>query len=161
MSDENRTVDERAVAEAMRQRIEEATSSLHDAQLWFDDYYCRADQRGKTVGDRLIDDLIVIARRERDAPPPTLTAAERRELEVAASEYESGAEKIVYGRQGYRQRAATLRGLLARAAEGATNGPTLTDAERVLLELLSSLLTDGDRSTLRGLLARAAKEETR
>jgi len=54
------------------------------------------------------------------APPAaglTLTAAERRELEAAAREYESGAEKILYGRHGYRQRAATLRGLLARAAK--------------------------------------------
>jgi hypothetical protein len=47
----------------------------------------------------------------------TLTDAERRELDAAASEYESGAEKIVYGRDAYRRRAATLRGLLARVTK--------------------------------------------
>jgi hypothetical protein len=58
---------------------------------------------------------------ERDAAPPagsvTLTDEERCELEAAASEYESGAEKIVYGRAAYYRRAATIRGLLARAAK--------------------------------------------
>jgi hypothetical protein len=56
-----------------------------------------------------------------DAAPPagsvTLTDAERRELDAAASEYENGAEQIVYGRHAYRRRAATLRGLLARATK--------------------------------------------
>jgi hypothetical protein len=47
----------------------------------------------------------------------TLTDEERRELEAAASDYENGAAKIVYGSAAYRLRAATLRGLLARAAK--------------------------------------------
>jgi hypothetical protein len=54
------------------------------------------------------------------APPAgsvALTDEERCELEAAASEYESGAEKIVYGRAAYYRRAATIRGLLARAAK--------------------------------------------
>jgi len=54
------------------------------------------------------------------APPAgsvTLTDEEARELEAAASEYESGAEKVVYGSHAYRRRAATIRGLLARATK--------------------------------------------
>jgi hypothetical protein len=54
------------------------------------------------------------------APPAgsvRLTDEDRRELEAAASDYESGAEKIVYGHHAYRRRAATLRGLLARATK--------------------------------------------
>jgi hypothetical protein len=35
------------------------------------------------------------------APAVTLTASELRELDAAASEYQSGAEKIVYGRDIY------------------------------------------------------------
>jgi hypothetical protein len=46
-----------------------------------------------------------------------LTDEERRELEAAASEYERGAEKIVYGSHVYERRAATIRGLLARATK--------------------------------------------
>jgi len=38
------------------------------------------------------------------------------------------------------------------------SSPTLTDAERELLEALAVELPDPDSSTLRGLLARAAKE---
>jgi hypothetical protein len=58
------------------------------------------------------------------APPAgsvTLTDEERRELEAAAIEYQHGAEKIVYGRPAHRRRAATIRGLLARAG-GQTSG---------------------------------------
>jgi hypothetical protein len=54
-----------------------------------------------------------------DAPPAadvTLTDAERRELEAAASDYERGGGRIVYGRQTYLRRAATIRGLLSRAS---------------------------------------------
>ena len=47
----------------------------------------------------------------------TLTDAERRELEAAASGYENSAEKIVYGSHAYELRAATIRGLLARATK--------------------------------------------
>jgi hypothetical protein len=57
------------------------------------------------------------------APPAagvTLTDAERCELEAAASDYEIGAEKIVYRSHPYRRRAATLRGLLARATKEGT-----------------------------------------
>jgi hypothetical protein len=54
------------------------------------------------------------------APPASsvrLTDEERRELEAAASDYEHGGGRIVYGRQTYLRRAATIRGLLARATK--------------------------------------------
>jgi len=55
------------------------------------------------------------------AAPPAgsvrLTDEERRELEAAAIDYERGGGRIVYGRQTYLRRAATIRGLLARASK--------------------------------------------
>jgi len=42
----------------MREKIEDATNRFHDAREWWDDYY--ADENGKTVGDRLLDDCIEI-----------------------------------------------------------------------------------------------------
>jgi hypothetical protein len=89
----------------------------------------------------------------------TLTGAECRELEAAAGDYERGGGRIVYGRQTYLRRAATIRGLLSRAGgqtsgqdplgqsqsapentpacnatEPANRAVTLTDAEREALE---------------------------
>jgi hypothetical protein len=126
--------------------------------------------------DRLCDvvDEIVGSYAAPPASSVTLTDAERRELDAAASEYEHGAEKIVYGRPAHRRRAATIRGLLARsggqtsgqdplgqsqstpentsacsATEPANRAATLTDSEREALERAANWLcqaADDERS---------------
>jgi len=85
------------------------------------DRYAQGDP-GPRAGermDRLCDvvDQIVGGYAAPPAGSVRLTDAERRELEAAASDYESGAEKIVYGFHAYRRRAATIRGLVARATK--------------------------------------------
>ena len=50
----------KAISE-MREKIDAATDRFHDARDWFDRYYAGED--GRTVGDRLIEDLLEIASR--------------------------------------------------------------------------------------------------
>jgi hypothetical protein len=142
--------------------------------------------------DRLCDvvDEIVGSYAAPPAGSVKLTDEDRRELEAAASDYERGGGRIVYGRQTYLRRAATIRGLLARAG-GQTSGQdplgqsqsapentpacdaqvpakqavTLTDAEReVLSEARDDFEADGFPGfavVIDSLLARATKEEGR
>jgi DNA-binding CsgD family transcriptional regulator len=120
-------------------------------------------------------DIIPLSDARVAAPPAssvTLTDAERRELEAAASGYENGAEKIVYRSPPRRRRAVALRGPLARAGgqtsgqdplgqsqsapentpacdaqEPANRAVTLTDAEReVLITVRDIYSSAGDDS---------------
>ena len=103
----------------------------------------------------------------------TLTEAERGAVLSAVAHF----GQIHWKCRSSHAHAAALRGLLARAAEGATAGPTLTDAEReavrecadIARSQLWSAREGGDEETIArwmqrlaritGLLARSAKEE--
>ena len=113
----------------------------------------------------LVADAMLAARgttSDHDAAPPAgsvaLTDEERRELEAAASDYERGGGRIVYGRQTYLRRGATLRGLLSRAS-GQTSGqdsrvqirpvPENTPACNVMEPAKQAVtLTDAERASL-------------